>query len=412
MEALDGAVGALDAVSGSTGTTTPPASPPETGKSSAAAAGNTAPPASAAREAFDRLTKGEKPEAINAEIRDRAKGTKPAVTAQGKGAAQPATKDALPQGEKPGDTRNAWPDSLTGKDINVLKRGKIDSETFAALPATTQTRLLTNLRNSQAEADRTFQQAKKGKAGGTDAAAQADSDSPSDSEDEATLTAEQLAAEGDDAATDDEGETPPPPKQQGKAKAAPAPTSDVSSFVDEKDLETLRLLGGDELAETHTRSIGRVVDHFQGQQQALSGVLSFLLEDHIGRHFESAVGELNKAPGMDGLKPDHPEYAKNSEALKAKALILHRAAGDPKTYPFTEAVKDAAASLFRPNVHQAAQARLLASRRASLTGSAERGDSRRAEPRALDPKSRAKAIFSALQNGLTPNEARNSIDGA
>jgi hypothetical protein len=370
---------------------------PSDDSNAAAKTGTTAPPANAARDAFDRLTRGERPEDVNKAVYQQ----KPAA------AAQPAADRATPQkteatkGEpQPGQ---AWPEGTAPKDAQVLQRAKMDPEAWKHIPPSNRAKILAGLRNSQAEADRQFQAARAtAKAGGKAADTTQTNAEPNDPA---------APGEPEDDATEQLEDGQQPAQQQARQQPAQQQQQPPQQFLAPKDRETLQLLGGDDLAETMERSLGNVHQHYQQQMAPLVGVLEYLLDQHVGAQFDSAVNELAKTPGMESLK-DGDKATANQQALRDKAMLLHRAAGDPRSYPFSEAVKDAAASLFKTNLHQATQALLLKQRTASLNGAPDKGDGTRNTPRALDAKERSRAIFSHLQQGMNPDDARRAVDGA
>jgi hypothetical protein len=414
---------------GTTTTTTaasgaPASHPTPTESHAAGTTGNTAPPANLHREAFDRLARGEAPSTVNRAVfgAGKPKPTDAAAAITGATAAADGPTGQAPaaasggaplQPEKAG--KHGYPESTGDKDVNVLKRAHMDPETWAAIPPSNRTKILTNLRATQAAADREFQQSRQaGKGARTDATARPNAQTNPPAEDAETLTGD----EGNDSIEGD-GADPFAQQQQqaaattGKpaaaAAAAAAPVGDVAAFIDPKDLETLQLIGGDDLAQTLTRTTQRVVQHFQAQNGQLAGVAEFLLHEHIERQFNDGLSELQQLPGLENLSD--PSREKELGALRTKADLLHRAAGDPRGYTYQEAMRDAAASLFKTNVHQSAQSRLLSGRSTSLKGSAERGDHNRAERRTLAPKERAQAIFAELQRGQSPDAARLAVDG-
>lgn len=378
-----------------TAAATATAAPSPSGESNAAAkTGTTAPPANAARDAFDRLTRGERPEDVNKAVY----GKKPAASAE------PAPDRAAPQktdATKAEPQPSQWPEGTDPKDAQVLSRAKMDPDAWKHIPPSNRAKILAGLRNSQAEADRQFQVARAtAKAGGKSADTTQTNAEPNDPA---------TPVETQEEVTDPDGQQPA--QQQQRQQPAAQQQQPSQQFLAPKDRETLQLLGGDDLAETMERSLGSVHQHYQQQMAPLVGVLEYLLDQHVGAQFDSAVNELAKTPGMESLR-EGDKAAANQQALRDKAMLLHRAAGDPRGYPFSEAVKDAAASLFKTNLHQATQAQLLQRRTASLNGAPDKGDGTRNTPRALDAKERNRAIFANLQQGMNPNDARRAVDGA
>jgi hypothetical protein len=386
------------------------ASPPSSdAKSAAASQANTAPAREQHREAFDRLAKGEKPDDVNRAVYTK----KPAAASKSdpsktSSAQQPTTKTDEAAPAETTDTVE-WPEGMTSKDLNVLKRAQLDPDTWRAIPPSNQVKILKNLRESQAAADREFQQQQRqGKAGKQTPGATQTAPESEDAGTGGTDESDELVA-GDGK---QQQQRQPAGQQRQQAPAAGEPAAqDVNQFIDPKDLETLQTLGGDELAQTLQRTVGRVVQHNQQERNQLVGALNFLMEEHVNGHFNNAVDSLAEQPGLEALN-DPEKGVQLRDKLKEKALLLHRAAGgNPAGYTFGEAVQDAAASLFKTNIHQTAQASLLASRNRSLQGSAMRGTGNRAEPRTLTPKERAHAIYDQLAHGVKPDEARRAVDG-
>lgn len=394
----------IDTQDAGTQDTSTAALPPSSEQSNAAATtGTTAPPANAAREAFDRLVKGDRPEDVNRDYR-----AKQSTPSAGKDAGTQATKEKsgeqTPAPEPSQAASNGWPDGTSEKDMRVLQRAKMDPEAWKHIPPSNRAKILNGLRTSQAEADRQFAAAKAAKKGGQQAAA---TQTPPEAEDSAT------PGETGDEAHADEGQAHVEQQQQ-QQRATPAAKQAAAaqqSYLTPAHRETLQMLGGDDLAETMDHALAQVHQQNQQQMAPLVGVLEYLLGQHIDGQFNSAVSELAKTPGFESLSSG--EKAKeNQTALRQKALLLHRAAGDPVNYPFSEAVKDAAASLFKLNLQQASQARLLQQRTASLRGAPDKGDGTRNTPRALDSKERGRQIFQNLQQGMDPVAARRAVDGA
>lgn len=379
---------------------TPP-SPLSLERSNAAdKAENTAPSAGLAREAFDRLAGGETPADVNRELYGKGKaapreeGTSPNPSKPGPMPDKPDSPESKPQPEP----QNKWPEGFSSRDLNVLQRAQLDPETWAAIPPSNQKKILANLRESQSAADREFQRNRQaaGEAKPSTSTGSARTQSPPPT---------QTPTDTADEATPDESQEDERIKPASEGKPS-APATDLAGLLDPRDLETLKLIGGDDLAETYQRGIGRVAEHFQRQNSQLLGVTEFLLGQFIEGQFDAAVKDLRQTPGFDELSPQ------SLTALRGKADLLHRAAGDPKGYSYRDAVQDAAASLFKTNLHQTAQSQLLASRNKSLAGSPDRGDGRRNSPRPLTTKERNAAIFAQLSQGLTPDQARMAVDGS
>jgi hypothetical protein len=388
-----------------------PPSPAE--RNDASKAGNTAPPADLAREAFRRLAKGETPADVNRALFKASATTEGAAApAEGK---SPTASTATPAADKPqpdptGDA-GKWPEGMDAKELNVLKRAKMDPDTWAAIPPSNRVKILTNLKASQAAADREFGQQRQQKPGQAVKPSGASTQTDTDGQDAETL-AENGAQDDDSQAVEP---STPPVKGGKKAAATPAAggeSNDLSAFLDPKDLETLDLIGGQELAGTMQRVVGRVASHYEQRQSSLLQGMEYLLNQHVGREFQSAVTDLSQQPGLDKLNEQSDAGEQLRGQLKEKALFLHRAAGDPEGYPFTEAIRDAAASLFKTNVHQTHQAALLRSRQSSLASSPERGSGRTASARPLSAAERSKAIFRNLAKGMNPNDARAAVDGS
>lgn len=398
----------------------------------AAADANAAPASKdAAREAFDRLARGESPDQVNREVYQKpAEARKP----QGKGPAtdgqaQPQTppaggKDAAAAGA-PGGLESSGTAGVTPEDLQVLKRAKFDLAAWKHIPPSNRKAIVANFRATQAEADRLFQQ-QRGAAGTQPGHSAAEAQAITQADDGATQPHDKGPL-GDPASGQPAGEQQQPPTQparsvtSGTVAAVKGPAQggqpqgtlnpitgqalDASQFVDQADLETLRNLGGDDLADTYSRGITRAVGSVLQQVAPALQATHFLLAEMERREWSDAVTELKKQPGYEQLGQ------KEETALRDKALLLIRAAGDLTNYRYREAVQDAAASLFKVNAQAAAQKQLLDRRRDSLRGSPERGTTLPAAPRALTTKERNSAIFEQLRNGLSPDDARRAVDG-
>lgn len=385
---------------------TPTSPPPPAERNESSESGNAAPPVDLDREAFRRLARGEKPEEVNRQVFAKPSGKE--ATAAPQPAANEANDKAKPQPQAKADDSAKWPEGMADKDVNVLRRAKMDADTWSAIPPSNRVKILTNLRTSQSAADREFQQrqtpnpaGKPGEASQTDALSGGQT---TDGESETDTDTQDAATGATDEGREDRGAKP----TATDAGAVP----DYSGLLEQADLETLDLIGGQELAGTMQRVLGRVASHYETRQATLLQGMEYLLNQHVGREFNGAVDELAKQPGMDRLTEQSDEGDSLRSKLREKAMLLHRAGGDPKGYPFAEAVRDAAASLLKTNVHQTHQARLLKGRADSLSGSAERGSSRVAQGRALNPAERSKAIFRNLAKGLAPDDARLAVDGS
>ncbi len=401
------------------------ASAPSTSSGANGTAAHTAPAATLHREAFARLSEGQKPDQVNRELF----APKPAA-GKAKSSSTPASPDDAASEPKPDASappaaaagKYGYPDGTSDADAKVLKRAKMDPETWAAIPPSNRVKIVKGLRDSQAAADREFSRraAASGKAQARTPAPAA-TQSPADPQDAATLDGDD--AQPDTAGRDTDDASSPAPDRPAKpdraqaAKAQGAGPESVESFIDPKDLETLELIGGNDLAQTLQRTTARVVDHFtqrEAQQRAatsqLLDVAEFLLEQHVNREFDSGLDRLTAMPGLENLRDDSRQ--KERDALRAKADLLHRAAGDPKGYSYQDALQDAAASLFKTNIHQTAQARLLQGRNASLRATPSTPDYRRGgQQKPLSAKDRNAAIFAELQRGASPDDARAIVDG-
>lgn len=386
------------------------ASPPSPA-SDAATGANTAPASKdVAREAFNRLAKGETPDAVNRELYSK----KPSVTSATVDAKAGSQANRGNGGEQAGRAKDGQPsqqqavqpgeEGITPEDLQVLKRAKFDLGAWKHIPPSNRKAIVANFKASQAEADRTFQQAR---GQGNPAAGQPATQTQTTSQDQATQPGAQQS----------EGQ---PANQQGNAQQRTQAATqqqaavpgfellngiDPNSLVDPADLETLRTLGGDELAETHRRGVARAVGLVQQQLAPMQHVLAAMVNNWETSEFRSSIDDLRKQPGFDQLTPEQETQ------IKAKADLLIRAANDIQNYRYREAVSDAAASLFRTNVQRSAQQQLLQARKASLDGSPERGVGRAAETRTLSPTERNRAIFDKLKEGLDPTAARLAVDG-
>lgn len=385
----------------------PQTTPPASADTNAATADNTAPSAKeVAREAFARLERGEAPDAVNRELYQKAK---PGTAAPSGTSATPAAKEGTPaggsgqQGESktpPADNASPTgeqtaPENVTPEDLQVLRRAKFDLSAWKHIPPSNRRAIINNFKASQAEADRQFQQGRAGS--GQPAPASTPSQTQTGRQDEATPAEGQQreAAGGQPPAA-----SPPPAAQQ-----PPAAGPDIAKLIDPKDLETLRNLGGDELADTFTRGIQNAVQATLQQVAPQQEMVNWLINQVEEREFGDAISNLKSQPGFENLTPEQVQ------AIRAKSDLLIRAAGDLKSYRHEQGVSDAAASLFRSNVQQTAQANLLRGRQASLQQGAERGTGRIPAPRTLTPQQRHHAIFEKLQEGMTPDEARRAVDG-
>ncbi|WP_428936913.1 hypothetical protein [Fontivita pretiosa] len=427
-------------------------------------AANTAPAASLHREAFERLVKGERPDAVNKALfapkqqpssarpmqrRDAADGstaqTQAHESADDAAKPQPAKSDRGQSQSQSLAWKFGYPDGTSDADVQVLKRAHMDPETWEAIPPSNRVKILKGLKETQAHADREEtrrrQQAGKGGDGKPGkAAAAGTTQTPPDKE---VSTAPYGRGDlGQDAATSGGGEgdqvieidadgvrpagstarltadkSQHPGGQPPAEDAAASMADQVASFIDPKDLETLQLVGGDEFAQTLTRTTQRVVSHFarrEAQQQEQIGQLlsvgEFLLSEYVENQFNRGLDLLEQLPGLENIRDESRQ--KEREALRKKADLLHRAAGDPRSYSYVEAMQDAAASLFKTNIHQTAQARLLTARTQSLRGTPAALQQRRGgQARPLTTRERNAAIFAELQRGATPEEARAIVDG-
>jgi hypothetical protein len=380
------------------------ATTPSPGTSKAASGGNTAPSPDLAREAYERLEKGSSPKDVNRDL----------YAADGKGAKGKGVTAAATSKEQPATpAEGQWAESIDKKDLAVLKRAKMDADVWAAIPPTNQAKILKGLRDTQAAQDRAFQQQRQQKPGKDAAAAAAQPQTALDSEDAEThRSLEELETEQLDAAAAAATRQPSDDDQATTNHDAPTRQQLSAEFFTAADRATLQQLGGDDLAEIFERGLTGAVRQQQQQNTQLLGVVEFLLEQHVDTGFNSALTDLVTQPGMDGLKREHADFTKNSAALKQKALLLHRAAGDARTYSFKEAVQDAAASLFKTNIQQTIQAQLGQRRQQSLKGAADRGDASRHIEQQVDPRERARQIYQQLAEGATPNQARLAVDGA
>lgn len=407
--------------------------PSPTQSDAAGKPGNTAPPGNLHREAFDRLVKGEEPKAVNRAVFAEKKAPE-APQRQGQQQQAPtedpnraSNPNGAPEPEKPATTGLAakfgFPEGTSDKDVQVLKRAKMDADTWAAIPPSNRVKILTNLRATQVAADRVITQQRKGGQGQARTQAPPETQTNPDDEDDVTLGGGEQSDELHEP-TEEQPLAQPAAARAGKGgrgtaatAAAAEPTAEqVAEFIDPEDLETLKLLGGDDLAQTYTRGIGRVVSHMnsanaelQQKNSQLLGAVEFLLNDHVEGQFNRGLDALEQVSGLENIRD--PERKEEREALKKKADLLHRAAGDPSGYTYQEAMQDAAASLFKTNITQTAQASLLKGRTDSLRGTPDSGPGRRAEPRTLTPQERSRAIFAELQRGTPPEQAGKVVDG-
>lgn len=350
-------------------------------------------------------------------------------------AQEPAADGATPQP----DATAKWPDGINAKDLQVLKRAQLDPDTWSAIPPSNQKKILNNLRTVQANNDRLYrerQKAQQSQAGqqqptapGTartqNAPAADNSQAPAPAQDQPTLDQGPEDLLDDDSAQAQpglDGEHGGPQQrqqQQQPAQRTETPAFDAEQLVDPQDLQTLQQIGGKNLAETWKRGAARIAQQvasayqqrtaqLEQQNQTLIHATEYLFGQHITREFDTAVTSLvTETPALKTAID--AEGAKGK--LRSKADLLHRAAGDPANYSYADAVRDAAASLFRQNVHQSAQAQLLSGRKSSLQASADPGNGPRAGRQQLSGPDRNKAIFAQLQQGLTPDAARAAVDG-
>lgn len=392
------------------------AAPPSPAKDAATEA-NTAPASKdVAREAFDRLAKGEQPEAVNRELYARKPAQSTAADRQGSRAdrgndRQPVARATEGQGGQQQQTPAPGEEGVTPEDLQVLKRAKFDLAAWRHIPPSNRKAIVSNFKATQAEADRQFQQARgPGAQPGAQAAGQPATQTQTTSQDQATQPGgRQSGVDGSRPNGQQAGAAQPGTGTTTQQAAVPGFEAlagiDPNSLVDQADLETLRTLGGDELAETHKKGIARAVGYMQQQMAPLQGLVQALVGNWEQQEFRTSIDDLRKQPGFDQLTPEQEGQ------IKAKADLLIRAAGDIQNYRYREAVSDAAASLFRTNVQRTAQQQLLQARKASLDGSPERGVGRAAETRVLSPAERSRAIFDKLKEGLGPEAARMAVDG-
>jgi hypothetical protein len=408
----------------STAAATSAASPPSASSASAGDhAGITAPPASAPREAFARLLKGEKPDAVNADLYKPKPGGSKSDAQPQPDPSKPDRQPAAQQGNQQQAAASKWPEGMDAKDQNVLKRAQMDPDTWAAIPPTNRTKILNNLRSSQAAADRAFGQGKQQGgnsnqrgAAGTDAGDQAGASTQTDD------AHQDAATQGDGQQQEDGSQAGRQPATTTATKPAGQPATgpgldgdpgDLLNLLTAEDRGTLEMLGGTELAETFGRGLAAVANHYQQQNAPMMNLLGYLLDTHITGKVNGFASDLAQQPGMESLRDGHADAATNRQALRDKALLLHRAGGgDAAGYSFEEALRDASGSLFRTNIQQSTQAQLLRGRQQSLRGAPDRGDGTRTTPRALNPSERAKAIFDQLRQGATPDAARLAVDGS
>jgi hypothetical protein len=359
---------------------------------------NTAPAGSREREALARLRGGESATTINADLNKRAPSTKPTATAPGKEAGATSTQAGKDAGSQPAAGKEPTAEELgiDAKELAALKRGKFDLALLAHMPAANRKAIARGLAASQAEQDRVFQAAKNGKtpAGGTDATAEAGAANPD-------------ATQQDEATGDGEK------KADGQPTANSTQTEPVQSFgqafqIPAADLETLADIGGKDFADATSKLFGGLSSHMSGQLNALAGLLGYAMERFETQDFTAALDGLRKNPGFEQVG-SNPEDAK---ALKERATLLVRAAGDPRTYGFEAAVQDAAASLFRVNASQAAQAQLANARNSSLAGSPDRGPGSNKGTRPMSEGDRMKAILSRMRGGDDWRAARSAVETA
>lgn len=389
---------------------TPPASPPSSSASQAAGATNAAPVANPAREAYERLAKGEKPEAVNAELYQKAK-SKTTPNAQQQQRQQPGqSRAAAPAAELAPEASQEESGALDEKDMAVLKRAKFDLSVWKHIPPSNRKAILTNLRTAQTQTDRDYQQARTGKGlPGPAATTQA----PPPAQEEATgATDDEGAGDGQQPTQEQSqqqrtGEVANPTASQAQQQAGNLFEMDPSTFVDPADLRTLEALGGKDLADIHTRGIARVAQAMQQQVGSLLPVLEYVLGQENSRQLHQGIERLAKQPGFEALATE-PALQKQ---LQAKAQRLLRAADGDQGYSFQDALDDAAAGLFKTNAHAIAQARLTKGRESSLRGQPDRGTDTRPDNRPLSSKERGMAIFAKLREGLNPDEARRAVDG-
>jgi len=395
----------------------PTAAPPQPANDAAGGGNAAPPPKDPAREAFARLARGEPPEKVNRELYRDAKrppAGKPAAApsaAEGQG-----DRETAGQGDGGTETRNSKLEtsSITPEDLQVLKRAQFDLGVWQHIPPSNRKAIVNQFKASQAQADRDYQQRTRA---GTDASQPGHRSAATTQAIPETQEAATPQPANDTGQPAGEQQRPPtqPTAAKGSTGAEASPGTlthpltgqqlDTQSFVDPRDLETLRSLGGDDLANTYSRGIQRAVGAVMQQVAPTQAALHFVLQQMEAREWSDALSDLKKQSGFEKLGQAE------EKALRDKADLLIRAAGDLNSYRYREAVQDAAASLFRTNAQAAAQKALLDRRRDSLRGSPERGTTLPAAQRALTDKERNKAIFEQLSNGLSPDEARRAVDG-
>lgn len=395
---------ALGSASGTTAEATP-ASPAAT---ALATPGETKQPAlvvSPERDVANALAAGKSMESILTERRQQDKGRATATRIQP--GSQP-TATSTPAPGQPGTEAGAAAGEdlgLNDKELGALSRGKFDLALLKLIPATNRKALARKFMASQAETDRQYQLAKAGKAPNTPAGGDA---------------AAQAAAEAGESRPLQDAETPPmgegeagngkaPAPAAAAAQAAPTPIAGPTFALSEQDRGTLVEIGGEAFADTYTKHMQGVASHvYQTQVQPLQNVIGFLANKLDALEFDDAFTDLSKQPGFTQLG----EAEKKS--IKERVPVLLRAAGNQTAYGIPEAVMDAAASLFRTNIHQAVQASLVTQRNQSLAGGADRGTNRNTPSRAMDEVSRTRAIgqYMASHPGVKPRDAAMAVDSA
>lgn len=366
---------------------------PATSPSTVSGDAVTAPAPSPEREAIERLRNGESPYDIQRDLHERANG-KPPVKSEGQ----------TPQPDAKADDAADADHGLTEKELAALKRGKFDLGVLKHMPEANRKAIARAMAASQAESDRQYQLAKAGK-------------KPDAKPDAKAAEASDEAAEV--AGNEEPTEIPQEEAPDGKptdGKQAAAPSQDGAGLaglfqpyqMDPKDFQTLVDIGGDAFAEAQQGREAALVRHVQQSIQPLAQIAINLANLVERNEFDSALKDLKSDPAFKDLGD------KETTALKDKARLLIRAAGDPSNYRYGEALKDAAASLFKPNVQRQAQADLARKRSASLAASPDKGDGRKggAPQRSEGDTMRAIARYLMENPGADPHRARQFVEAA
>lgn len=344
-------------------------------------------PAAEYREALERLSKGETPQAINADLRSRNQGS-----ARAESNTAPAS-EASPEPSQPGQA-NEEGHGLDEKELNALRRAKFDMSVLKHMPASNRKAVARGLMASQAETDRQYQQKMaEARGAGGQQNTQAEPTTPNEQTNQSEANAEDSAG-----------------KEQRKAddqQASQASAAQPSFTMSDDEYRTLVDTYGEDFAKFTKQREERLVHGLQKQYEPFMNIALNLASHFERTEFDKAITSLKAQPGFDKITDD------DVQAIRKKADLLIRAADDPRSYRYEEAVSDAAASLFKQNSQQAAQARLAQARKTSLNGSPDRGRITGNDAgRPMNETQRMHAILANMKAGMSPQQAAEAVDAA